>query len=91
MRCTFSDPRRCNWRQEMRRMISGMLAAAMVALASGCIAVSSHRNRFDLGSEVVAVNDRVYIVNKRTGRVCEVDLSRAVPSEQVIWDEEDDD
>ena len=42
-------------------------------------------------SEVVAVNDRVYIVNKKTGRVCEVDLSRAVPSEQVIWDDEYDD
>ena len=65
----------------MRKVIVSLVAAGLLLTATGCIAVSSKTRRFASDSEVVAVNGRVYVVNKRTGQVRQVDLDRARPLE----------
>lgn len=64
----------------MTRICLVALLAAFVGLGSGCVAVSAKNNRFSDESDVVAVRDRVFVINKRTGRAWEVDIDRASKS-----------
>ena len=61
------------WRPVMRRLLISLAAVAMFVTATGCIAVSSKNNRFASDADVIAVDGRVYVVNKCTGAVRTVD------------------
>ncbi len=64
----------------MRRVVLAILMVAALAMSGGCIGVSAteHKEIASGGDcDVVAVGDHVYVVNKATGRVREVDLSAA--------------
>ena len=63
----------------MRRIVLGFLAAAFLVSTSGCIAASVKNNRFAGDRGVVAVNDRVYVIDTRSGQVQEIDVSGARP------------
>jgi len=75
----------------MRRLIISFAATALLLASTGCIAVSSKNNRFASDSDVVAVDGRVYVVNKRTGSVRAVDLCTARPLEMDELREADSD
>ncbi|MCK6483660.1 MAG: hypothetical protein HUU22_14570 [Phycisphaerae bacterium] len=61
----------------MKRLFLAALVTTFVGLGSGCVAVSAKNNRFSDESDVVAVRDRVFVINKRTGHAWEVDVDRA--------------
>ncbi len=65
----------------MRKTILRTAAVALIGLCTGCLAVSAtETNRIEPNkSEVVSVNGHVYIVDKGTGHVREVDLASAKP------------
>lgn len=66
----------------MRRMILSVLAAAVMGAAGGCLAVSATEHKEvvqGVSSEVVEVDGHVYVVNKSTGEVREVDMSSPKP------------
>lgn len=59
----------------MRKLIA---AAALLLLAgAGCVAVSEKGNHYSSDRELVVVKDRVYLVDKSSGCVSEVDLVNA--------------
>lgn len=65
----------------MRRLMLGVIGLAMLA-TTGCLAVSAKENQISVpagDTEVVAVDDHVYMVNKETGEIRELDLSQAKP------------
>ena len=72
----------------MKRIVLHLLAVAMLFAASGCVAATVKNNRFGADREVVAVGDRVYIVNKTSGQVREVDMASAKP---FVPETDDDD
>ncbi len=57
-------------------------AALLLASISGCMAVSATDNSKGIrtDSEVVVVNDEVYLVNKRTCEARKIDLTCAKPA-----------
>ena len=63
----------------MRRMVLSFLAAAVLVSTTGCIAASVRNNRFAGDRGIVAVKDRVYVIDTSTGKVQEIDLSAAEP------------
>lgn len=69
----------------MRRAVGLVVACAWCVAVSGCMAVSATETRFGSDADVVAVDGRVYIINKTTGRVCLVDVSRSEP-----WSRQDE-
>ena len=73
----------------MRRLLISLAAVAMFVTATGCIAVSSKNNRFASDADVIAVDGRVYVVNKCTGAVRTVDLNAARPIVPGEFSEDD--
>jgi len=73
----------------MRRILLNALLVLVMVMTSGCLAVSAteHTELSSGDCDVVAVDERVYIVNKSTGKAWEVDLSR---SERITPSDEDD-
>lgn len=61
----------------MKRVLWTVCAAGLLLGQWGCVAVSSKNNRFGNDSDVVAVNGRVYVVNKSSGDVREIDIGHA--------------
>lgn len=52
-----------------------LLVCALVAvMTSGCIAVTARDNKFEVGRkrEAVAIGDRIFLVNTKSGRVTEL-------------------
>jgi hypothetical protein len=65
----------------MKRMLFSILGIAAITTATGCMAVSATDNSRGVrsNSEVVAVGNDVYLVDKRTGEVRKLDISNAKP------------
>ena len=63
----------------MRRIMLGGLLLIAFTMTTGCIAVAAteHTGHDSDQAEVVAVGERAYVVNKKTGKVWEVDLASA--------------
>ena len=65
----------------MKHVLFSLAMIGVMMAAGGCIAPTTIKtNRFILTDrEVVAVNDQVYVVDKSTGEVMELDISSAQP------------
>ena len=63
----------------MRRIVLSFLAAAVLVSTTGCIAATVRNNRFAGERGLVAVKDRVYVIDTRSGNVQEIDISGAKP------------
>ncbi len=63
----------------MKRLVLTGLVVVWTMIGSGCIAVASRSTRIGTARELVAVEGRVYMVDKRSGAVREIDLSTARP------------
>jgi len=65
----------------MKRVLVSLGLVALAITCNGCIAAMTIKeNSFGIADrEVVAVNDQVYVVDKATGVVMELDLSMAGP------------
>jgi hypothetical protein len=59
-------------------MVLSLLAAGGLAVGSGCIGVAADTTQIGdtSNTEVVPFEGHLYVVNKKTGEVREVDLSR---------------
>lgn len=58
----------------MRHMLLMVATAGLLLTVAGCIGVSARSTRLSCDRAVVAVDGRVFIVNKSTGKVCEIAL-----------------
>lgn len=75
----------------MRRFKVSLLALVVVLVGlNGCIAVSSKQSRYYGDKAVVATDDRVYVVDTRTGDVSYVELRDAQPYEPSPGECDDD-
>lgn len=65
----------------MRRLSLMLVLGLMLALGSGCIGVSAteHRQITAGDREVVALDGKLYVVEKSSGRVMTLDVSKAEP------------
>lgn len=65
----------------MKRVWLGMAAVALAISGSGCMAISAsdHSRGMKDRHQVVAVNNRVYLIDTRTGEAREINLKEAKP------------
>ena len=65
----------------MKRFLSASIILIAIALSSGCIGVSAteHKQIMAGDREVVAIDGRIYVVEKSSGRVMTLDVSKAEP------------
>lgn len=63
----------------MKRWMLSMIGLVVLAGISGCIAVWDIKDLPAANSEIVTVNDRIYVINKKTCEVNEIDLTTAKP------------
>lgn len=74
----------------MKRLVVVVLIGLCGLIEFGCIAVAKN-NRISTGREVVAVDGRVYVIDKQCGTAREVDLSKATSFEFDASSDSDDD
>ena len=65
----------------MKRIFLTVAALALVVSGSGCMAISAADNSRAVKDrhQVVAVNNRVYLIDTRTGEAREINLKEAKP------------
>jgi multidrug resistance efflux pump len=63
----------------MRKILGLTLSLVVLLAGTGCVAVSAKSNRFGSDLDAVVVNDRIYVVNKITGCVKEINVDKAQP------------
>ena len=65
----------------MKRFTFFLALIALTLAGSGCLAVSAtdHSRGVTQTHQVVAVGNKVYLVNTRTGAASEIDVSKAEP------------
>lgn len=66
----------------MRRTLFTLAASVLFAAGSGCMAVSATDNSGGVSDrqQVVAVNNRAYLIDVKTGEIREIDLKNAKPA-----------
>ena len=70
----------------MKRLSCAVLAVTLGIAGTGCIAVSANRFASDL--DAVVSNGHIYVVNKRTGKIAQVDAGRLTTIRDLIDDDD---